>query len=317
MASVKLRASARPPAASEFDRDTTAAPAAARSLRLPLLALLIGAAIWLLPRWPGVLEGRDRAFLVDPAYFELESGAEWLEGGVAQSMRDALAELEPTPLRDDAQVALLTRAIGTATGWVKSVDGVQKRYPNRLEVEVTLREPVALVESEQGLVLIDGDAIVVAVAADAAEFLTRHDLPLLHTSRPLRGVVCGGRVRERALEEGLKVALEIEPFRADLARRGFAIEVIDVTPKERSAGTSITDVELYTASGLAIEWGRSQAHAELGALEPTADAKVRGLKRVAARYPELAGIRRVRLQFSEPSVVFDDEPALVAAPHGE
>jgi hypothetical protein len=289
----------------------------ARWLRMPLLAGAVAAAIWWLPKWPGVLEGRDRVFLVDPSCFELESGPDWLAGDVGGRLKESLAFLPATPLRDDAEVAGLLQAIRGASGWVRSVDAVAKRYPNQLEVEVTLREPVALVESVQGLVLLDAEAVVVALAADSSEYLADRELPLLHLERPLR-VPTPGRIADDAqVVEGLRVAAELAPFQADLARRGLAVQVIDLTPKARSSGSSITDVELYTRSGLVLEWGRSGDHPEFGALEPTAEAKVRGLLRCAARYPELAGIRRVRLQFAEPSVLFDPTtPVAGGAPAG-
>jgi len=290
-------------------RDLDSASAAGRWLRLPLVIVAIAVAIVVLPRLGVIGDDRERAFLVDPAYVELASGPGWMSGSVAESVRAALAELEPTPLRRDDEVTALTEAIAASTGWVRSIDRVEKRYPNRLEVEVTLREPVALVASEHGLVLVDSDAIVVADAADSAEYLADHPLPLLHTSRPLRVARPGQRVKDLALDEGLRVAAEIAPYRADLARRGLDLDVIDLTPKERSGGTSLTDVELYTRSGLAIEWGRSRAHPRFGPLEPAADAKVRSLLRVAARYPEMSGIERVRLQFDDPTVLFAEGSA--------
>jgi hypothetical protein len=293
--------------ASSRARESAAAPG--RWLRLPLVIVAIAVAIVVLPRLDVVADGRERAFLVDPAYVELASGPAWLSGSVAESVRAALAELEPTPLRRDDEVTALTAAIGASTGWIRSIDRIEKVYPNRIEIEVTLREPVALVESEHGLVLVDGDAVVVADAADSAEYLAGHPLPLLHASRPLRSARPGQKVKDVALDEGLRVAAEIAPYRADLARRGLDLDVIDLTPKERSGGTSLTDVELYTRNGLAIEWGRSRAHPRYGALEPTADAKVRGLLRVAARYPEMAGIERVRLQFDDPFVLLEVENA--------
>ncbi len=324
MVSTKQRALARAASAS-LDADAHPAGAdgiaskpagdfsneAARRLRIPLLVALVGGAIAWLPRWPGLLEGRDRAFLVDPAYVEVASGPAWLSGTIAESLRDSLAALEPTPLRRDDEVVALTDAIQQANGWVKSIDRIEKRYPNSLEIEVTLREPVALVESESGLVLVDAEAHLVSTAAAASEFLADHELPLIHASHPLRDARVGTQVRDGAIAEGLRVAAELAPFRAELRRRGLALDVIDVTPKERSAGLSLTDVEVYTRSGLAIEWGRSRRHPELGALEPTADAKVRGLFRVAARYPEFAGIKRVRLQFTDPTVLFEETAPLV------
>lgn len=298
---------------SESARASDASNEVARRLRIPLLVALVGGAIAWLPRWPGLLEGRDRAFLVDPAYVAVDHGPAWLSGTIAESLRASLAELEPTPLRRDDEVMALTAAIEQANGWVKSVDRIEKRYPNALEIEVTLREPVALVESAEGLVLVDAEARLVSTAAAASEFLASHSLPLIHTSHPLRDARVGVEVRDTAIVEGLRVAAELAPFRPDLERRGLALDVIDVTPKERSGGLSLTDVEVYTRAGLAIEWGRSGRHPEFGANEPSPDAKVRGLLRVAARYPDLAGIKRVRLQFNDPFVVFEESAPLVQA----
>ncbi len=313
MSSTKERVATRPAVSSSPPRAVPSTDAIARRLRLPLLVALVGAGIVWLPRWPGLLEGRDRAFLVDPCYAEVSTGPGWLSGTIEESLRASLAELQPTPLREDADVAALTRAIQSANGWVKSVDRVEKRYPNQLEIEVSLRTPVALIESEDGLFLVDADAILVASAAGATEYLASHELPLIHAAHPLRTAPIGSAVRDPAIEEGLRVAAEIAPFRDDLVRRGLALDVIDVTAKERSAGLSLTDVEIYTRSGLAIEWGRSRLHPKLGALEPLAAAKVRGLFRVAARYPDLAGIERIRLQFADPFVVFAVEPTVASA----
>ena len=74
MASAKERSVPRAAARNEIMSGS------ARWLRMPLFATAIAAAIWWLPTWPGVLEGRERAFLVDPAWFELDVGPDWLAG---------------------------------------------------------------------------------------------------------------------------------------------------------------------------------------------------------------------------------------------
>lgn len=284
-----------------------AAPAgAARWLRLPLGLALVAGAIAFLPRATGLVPDRDRPFLVDPAWLAVESGPAWFSGAVVDAMARDLAELTPTQLRDDAEVAALIDAVAHGNGWIRRVERVAKRYPNQLELDVSLRDPVALVESDDGLVLIDAECVIVAPAATSGEYLARRPLPLVHLATRLRHATPGRVVRDPALEHGLQVALEIAPYREDLERRGLALDVIDVTAKERSGGHSLTDVEIYTRDGLVLEWGRARAHPDFGALEPDPDAKVRGLLRVAARYPELAGIARVRLQFEDPSVSFHE-----------
>jgi len=280
--------------------------------RLPLLATALAAGIWWLPRLPPLAERSRRAFLVDPARLEIAQAPAWFGGSVEGSLRDALERLSPAPLRSDEEIRALTHELAAASGWIGAIERVEKRYPNRLEVEFSLRRPIALLESERGLLLADAAGIVVSRAADAADYLERHELPLVNAPRPLRAVAPGAAVSDPAIEEGLRVAQELGLHGGMLASRGLRIEVIDVTAAARSGGRALTEVELYTRDGLAIEWGRSSGHPRFGALEPAPEAKIRGLLRVAARHPGFAGVRRVRLQFDSPYVVLDDPSAPLA-----
>src|SRR5688572_20140416 len=266
----------------------------------------------MLPRVAPRSEERERAFLVDPAHLELASAPAWFDGPIEENLRAALAALAPAPLRDDDDVSELLNSLAGASGWIRSLDRVEKRYPNRLEIEVTLRRPVALLETEDELVLVDAEGVVVAPAAEAGRFLERHELPLVHGPRPLADGTPGTIVRDRWLEEGLRVALELAPHRGTLADRMLHLDVIDVSAQaspsrsESQHGGALTEVELWTREGIAIEWGRSSTHPQFGALELPPDAKVRALLRVAAKHPELAGIRRIRLQFDQPFVIRDE-----------
>ena len=282
-------------------------------LRLPILIVVLAVGVWLLPRIAPLAETRAREFLVDPIHLEVSTAPDWFAATVEPGLRAALGELAPTPLRSDEEVVALARSIERATGWVRAVERIEKRYPNRLEVELSLREPVALIETESGLVLTDAEGCVIAPAADSAGWLERHQLPLVHAARPLRDASPGTTLHDAGIEEGLRVAVELAPHRAALEARDLHLDVIDVTAQVRGGGRALTDVELYTRQGLAVEWGRSSGHPRFGALEPTTEEKVRGLLRVAARHPELAGIRRIRLQFDEPYVVFAEESPLAFA----
>jgi hypothetical protein len=286
-----------------------------RAIRLPLLLVLLAAGIWYLPRIRSLAEERTRAFLVDPIHVEVATAPAWFEGGVEASLRAALESIAPAPLRSDDEVTALARALSHASGWIRVIHRVEKRYPNRLEVEFELRQPVAMLESDAGLVLADAEDVVVAPAAEAVRYLELHELPLVHGPRVLSGVAVGERVRDLSLLEGLRIAEELRPHRSSLAARNLHLDVIDVSVQERAGGRALSDVDLYTRDGLAIEWGRSSGNPRLGALEPPTEAKVRGLLRVAARHPDLAGIRRIRLQFTEPYLVFeDDAPAVAVGP---
>jgi hypothetical protein len=277
-----------------------------RRATLPLAAIVVAAAIFGLPHVRAIASNRAAAYVADPMHCELTLAPRWFGGDVESHLRESFAALSPQTLRDDAAVDAFAERIGLSSGWIKSVDRAAKRYPNRLEVEFTLRTPVALAEGAKGLVLVDADGVLVAPADEATKYLAAHSLPLVHLVRPLAAVGPGEPLRERGLRDGLAVAAEIAPYRETLRGRELDVEIIDVVAAGAARGIALSDVVLYTSRGLPIEWGRARASAPLGALEPAADAKIRGLLRVAATRPGLAGIKRIRLQFTPPSVVLED-----------
>ena len=179
-------------------------------------------------------------------------------------------------------------------------------WPNRLELGLTLRRPVALVEGSEQLWLADADGVVVAPVAQAAGYVKEHDLPIVHSAGKLAGCVAGRPLQDRAVLDGLAVAQEIAPFRAQLHARDLDVVIIDVAGPRRAGAPGLSEVDLYTHKGLAIEWGRARSGGRFGPLEPAPDAKIRGLLRVAASRSGISGIRCVRLQFTPPAVVVED-----------
>lgn len=277
-----------------------------RRATLPLVAIAVAAAIFGLPHLRTIESNRASAYVADPMHCELEAAPRWLAGDVEADLRDSFASISPQTLRDDEAVDAFAKALGLSSGWIKSVDGATKIYPNRFKVEFTLRHPVALVEGRAGLLLVDADGVFVAPAEKAGEYLAGHSLPLIHLPRPVADVAPGKALRERGLCDGLAVAAEIDPFRQTLRERDLDVEIIDVVASAGSRSIELSDVVIYTRSGLPIEWGRARSSGSLGKLEPKAEVKVRGLLKIAANNPGLAAIKRIRLQFSPPSVVLED-----------
>src|SRR5262245_20175760 len=277
-----------------------------RRATLPLVAIAVAAAIFGLPHLRSIESNCASAYLADPMHCELELAPRWLAGDVEADLRDSFAAIAPQTLRDDAAVDAFARSLGLSSGWIKSVDGATKIYPNRFKVEFTLRRPVALAEGRAGLLLIDADGICVAPAEKAGEYLAGHSLPLVHLPRPVADVEPGKAMRERALKDGLAVAEEIAPFRASLRERDLDLEIIDVVASAGSRSIELSDVVIYTREGLPIEWGRGRASGPLGKLEPKPEVKIRNLLKIAANNPGLAAIKRIRLQFTPPSVVLED-----------
>jgi hypothetical protein len=277
-----------------------------RRATLPLAAIAVAAAIFGLPHLRTISSNLASAYVADPMQCELELAPAWLSGDVEAELRDAFASISPQTLRDDAAVDAFARSLGLSSGWIKSVDGVTKIYPNRLKVDFTTRRPVALAEGRSGLLLVDGDGVFVAPAEKAGEYLSCHWLPLVHLQKPVAPVAPGRAMRDKGLREGLLVAQEIAPYRDSLRERDLDPEIIDVAPAGASHGIALSDVVIYARGGLPIEWGRARSSGPLGKLEPTPELKIRGLLQVVTKNPGLAAIRRVRLQFTPPSVVLEE-----------
>jgi len=280
--------------------------ALARRVFLPLTAVGVATVIFGLPHVRAIEAQQSSAYVADPEQCELERAPAWFGADVEADVRAALAALPPQTLRDDAAVEAFAATLARSCGWIKSVDRAAKRYPNRLELGLTLRRPVALVEGVEQLWLADAEGVVVAPVAQAADYVKEHDLPIVHSAGKLAGCVAGRQLEDRAVLDGLAVAQEIAPFRDELHGRDLEVVIIDVAGPRRAGATALSEVDLYTRSGLAIEWGRARSGGRLGKLEPAPDAKIRGLLSVAASRSGIAGIRCVRLQFTPPAVVNED-----------
>lgn len=277
-----------------------------RRAALPLAAIAVAAAIFGLPHLRTIESNLASAYVADPMHCEFEAAPRWLSGDVEADLRDAFAAIAPQTLRDDEAVDAFAKLLGLSSGWIKSVDGATKIYPNRLKLECTMRRPVALAEGKAGLLLVDADSVYVAPAEKSEEYLAGHSLLLVHLPRPVAAVAPGKVLRDKGLREGLLVAQEIAPFLATLRERDLDLSIIDVAAAGASRGIELSDVVIYTRGGLPIEWGRARASGPLGALEPATDVKIRGLLQIVTKNPGLAAIRRIRLQFTPPSVVLED-----------
>lgn len=280
--------------------------ALARRVFLPLTAVGVATAIFGLPHVRAIEAQQSSAYVADPEQCELERAPAWFGADVEADVRAALAALPPQTLRDDAAVEAFAASLARSCGWIRSVDRAAKRYPNRLELGLTLRRPVALVEGSEQLWLADAEGVLVAPVGQAAEYVKEHDLPIVHSAGKLAGCASGRSLADRAVLDGLAVAREIAPFRTQLQGRDLDVVIIDVAGPRRAGATALSEVDLYTRTGLAIEWGRARSGGRLGALEPAPDAKIRGLLNVAARRSGMSGVRCVRLQFTPPAVVNED-----------
>jgi hypothetical protein len=82
--------------------------------------------------------------------------------------------------------------------------------------------------------------------------------------------------------------------RNDLLRR-IGVREIDVSNFGGRADARRSEVVLVTAAGCEVAWGRTGSTARFG--DPSMEEKLESLREVMAAYPELNGLRRVKLYF--------------------
>ncbi len=265
--------------------------------------------------FPGDISGR--AFLVETDRLTIEHSPDWLEPEMAASVKSAIAPLGPFSLRDGESVESVVQQMVRSSGWIREAHRVTKRYPNQLVVELDLRRPLAMVRSLDGLVLVDAEGVVLGPAAEAPDLVQGGRLPLiLASSGALVDTTPREAIRDEAVRQGVAAAAELQPHQERLRDRGVEIAVIRVRPPARRSNGRISEVDLFTLDGLCVEWGRP-AVGKLAALEPEAEVKVGHLIAVAAKYPDFAGIRLVRVQFErfeDVSVEIAEDPVHGWAP---
>jgi hypothetical protein len=209
-----------------------------------------------------------------------------------------------------------------ASPQVRRVVTLRRSPPNRLIAELELRAPSAAVQlpgDTPSYVKVDHEGVVLS---RAVAFRPRR------SGEPLRVVsgVCAG-----APEPGLRFGADVAAG-AQLARRldepacrawTAFLDRVDVgnhggrvDPRRSEIILGSTGVEPTDVDHCSVEWGRfGPAAEETG--EPGFESKAGRLRRALDLYPQLAGLRRVRLAFRDLVVVpesFDSEPSSGAEP---
>jgi hypothetical protein len=267
-------------------------------LALSALALYAGtcAALWRVAR-----RGAD-AFVIVPNAIDRSRAPRWLPAAEVARV-NALGEsvrgrsiLDPDLTRDLA-------ACYMESPWVSRVIHVRRAFPNRLEVELAIRRPFAVVERGTGLpVVLDRTGVRLPASAES------RGLP------KLTGVVSSVPAQGAAWEDtrvldGLRVLgryqtlVEAAPDLGKCAAK-------EVRVGEWSRADARPVVEIVTAAGWRVVWGVDMPAGEGTVTGPPADEK---LARLAEHLPRIANSARrpayVDLRHKSGAVVcFEDDP---------
>ena len=268
--------------------------------RAGLGALLVLAAAagcgWLLwDRFGDATRGHPDNVLM-PEAVEVRGVAEWVKGDLrAKALRDASLD-RGLPLDDPELQRRLARAFDMHP-WVRRVVRVEVRHPAAAVVDVECREPVAMVNWQNGVLAIDAEGVVLPSDDFASAVLDRYPRVAGIESSPqgTEGFPWG----DVAVEEAAAVAVALGPEWKTLG-------LVEIHPvRERNARMW----ELAAADGSRILFGSAPGRELSG--EPPAAAKLARLKELGAT----GGAGRLDLTI-EPPPAPATEPAPRAIPAG-
>ncbi len=229
-------------------------------------------------------------YQVDPEKIEITTPPPWIRSNVkAEAVHDASLS-GPLSLLDGHLTVRMASAFA-AHPWVAHVERVSKRYPSSVEVVLSYRKPVAMVEVQGGALPVDVDGVVLPSADFAPEEAQRYPrIDEIHTAPA--GLV-GTRWSDPAVVGGVRIAAVLG---GDWQRLGLA----RIVPGERKPARSGFEYEyvLYTRGGTRIDWGRAPSADAQGEVPP--GAKVSRLREYAAKNGSLDGSDGPqRLRFGE------------------
>jgi hypothetical protein len=244
--------------------------------------------------WQSVTARRE--FLVQPALVTLESGGQ--EAMVKKWVR--VEEMKRDFLRTDTSRVLsnwhsifkgdltgMTRDAYLSSPWVRDVVFVRKVFPNRLDIELQLREPFAVAQFQGKYFIVDADGMLL----DLSVYLLTPEnngtlLPAIHVPEGTKWPGGTGRFwSDPCVLEGLSM---LKLCREQFAGK-VAIKQIEVTPEKAGTGLVPVRATLVLAAGPRVDWGRTPT-SPTSVAEVPAYQKASNLLAIVAREKE--NIRR-------------------------
>jgi hypothetical protein len=251
------------------------------------LAVVGGYAVWR-HVGPHVLSSAE--YQIDPQKIEVTAPPPWIRTNVkAEAVHDA-SLAGPLSLLDSHLTVRMASAFA-AHPWVARVERVSKRYPSSVEVVLSYRKPVAMVDVQGGALPVDVDAVILPSGDFEPKSAERYPrIDEIHTAPSGQVGKCWS---DPAVVGGVRVAAVLG---ADWQQLGLA----RIVPGVRKPARSGFEYEymLYTRGGTRIDWGRAPSPDGADGSPPS--AKLARLRDYVARHGSLDGKDGPqRLRFSE------------------
>ncbi|HEX3999452.1 MAG TPA: hypothetical protein VHX65_12950 [Pirellulales bacterium] len=272
-------------------------PTRRRAISLALIAVA-GGAVWAgYAVWQQIRSevAASDEYRLTPQEIEITPPPPWVRGDVkAEALRSAGLD-GPMSILDDDLVQKLQTAFSLHP-WVASVVHVSKQYPAHVDVELTYRKPVAMVEVHEngadGLYPVDVDGVL--LPSNDFSPLEARGYPRLAgvESSPLGTV--GSRWGDPVVAGGARIAVALAPHWAEW--KLWSIHWIK--PTGASNASAPADFELITGAGQPVHWGAAPANEPPS--EPTAEQKVAELKAFVDQHGSLDDPAAKSLDLSQP-----------------
>jgi hypothetical protein len=180
----------------------------------------------------------------------------------------------------DPELTVRLASVFATHPWVAHVERVSKRFPAGVEVVLSYRKPVAMVQVRGGALPVDVEGVVLPsgdFTSEEAEHYPRIDE--IHTAP-------GGEVGARWSDVAVVGAAQIA---AVLAADWQSLGLARIVPAGRKPARSGYEYEyaLFTSAGTRIDWGRAPGTDSPG--ETAAADKVARLRDYIARHGSLDG----------------------------
>jgi hypothetical protein len=224
----------------------------------------------------------------------------WWDRSFADQVSHSAAFAAGSSMLDDALLPRIADAARQCP-WVRTVQSVQKRYPNQIEVSVVLRMPAAAVVCSDGrgnTLYLLADEEGVRIPKTCAQWPT----PGLKVPCII-GVAApppqpGEAWRESSIAEAIQIARSIQS--SSVISRSLTVVMVDVTNYAGRRDRGQSEFLLLADNNCVIEWGRAPGTSRPGEL-PVAE-KLSKLERFI-KEGKLAGNQMLGVRFAGPVVV--------------
>jgi hypothetical protein len=247
---------------------------------------------------------------VDPSVLVEETLPGWVPGPIAAALRADISALSRLSIFDPELESRLRDGILRATAWVSEVPRVERIYPDRARVELTVRRPAAAVDVGETRYLLDAAGRVIHEESSARPTPFPFAVTPVLGAAPSRRPAVGFAFPDHEVLNAVNVAVEMAslPEEQRSALRGAGPIALQVRRGAEVEGFHAGEVFLRIADASAIvRWGRPARYRsgegqeiQLGLLEQPVDRKFAHLARVLDAFPRLRGLEEVRLDFDRP-----------------